>query len=268
MNRPLSRNIFDIPIVAATVTQIPQIVTSLIRNQGKKTFFYVNAHCLNIADRDREYKSILQKATLVYSGGFGPVLASRLLGEPLPQRTPTPDFIEKVLHTAEKKGWSIYLLGTKTESLKRAVDKLKEKFPKLIISGYHHGYFSKNDEKKVLTDINSKQPTILIVGMGTPKQEKFISENMFGINAQTFWAVGALFDVISGELPRAPLWIQKLNLEWFFRLFQEPRRLWKRYLMGNISFLTIVFSTLIKNKLIKINKSTTLRLNSKQLMNS
>lgn len=265
MNKFTSRNIFDIPIAAATLTEIPKIVTSFIENQGKKTFFYVNSHCLNIASRNREYKSILQRASLVYSGGFGPVLASRLLGQPLPQRTPTPDFIEKVLRTAEKRGWSIYLLGTKLESLKRAIAKLKNKFPKLIIN-YHHGYFGHDDEERVISDINSKQPTILIIGMGTPKQEKFIAENMFKINAHAFWAVGALFDVISGELPRAPVWIQKLNLEWLFRLFQEPRRLWKRYLLGNINFLTLIFSSLIKGKL--INKSANLKLYPKQLINS
>lgn len=261
MNKSVSRNIFDIPIVAATLTEIPRIITSLIEGKGKKTFFYVNANSLTIANQNRDYRSILQNASLVYSGGFGPVLASRILGKPLPQRTPTPDFIDKVLYTAENKGWSIYLLGTKTKLLKKTVSKLKEKFPKLIISGYHHGYFGKVNKNKIVAEINLRKPTILIVGMGTPKQEQFITENMLEINAQTFWAVGALFDVISGDLPRAPLWVQKLNLEWLYRLFQEPKRLWKRYLLGNINFLAMIFLRIIRNWL--INKPSILGSNSK-----
>jgi len=247
MDKYESVNIFGVPIIPASLTEIPQLIVSLIENGKKRTFFYVNAHCLNIAYKNPEYKSILQKASLVYSGGIGPVLASRLLGKPLPERAPTPDFIEKVFHTAEKKGWSIYLLGTKTKSLKRAVGKLKDKFPRLTIVGYHHGYFNKNEEKEIINDINSKQPTILIVGMGTPRQEKFISDNMNKINSSVFWAVGALFDVISGELPRAPLWIQNLKMEWLFRLFQEPRRLWKRYIIGNTFFIIRVLTSLVAN---------------------
>ena len=244
----LVRNVLGTPISAIPLAKIDCIVSSLIEKIGKKTFFYVNAHCLNIAAIDSQYKRILQQASLVYSGGLGPVIASRILGQGLPERTPTPDFIDKVFATAQKKGWSIYLLGTHTHSLEKTVAKLRDTFPKLAIVGYHHGFFTKEEEGQVVEDINLKQPRILIVGMGTPRQEKFIAENIYRINAQTFWAVGALFDVISEELPRAPLWIQSIGLEWLFRLFQEPKRLWRRYIIGNTVFVLRVISSLMPSR--------------------
>lgn len=239
------RDVLNTPISAIPLAKIDRVVASLVEQAGKKTFFYVNAHCLNIAAKDSQYKKILQHASLVYSGGLGPVLASRIVGQGLPERTPTPDFIDKVFATAQKKGWSIYLLGTKEKSLVKAVSRIKEKFPRINIVGYHHGYFSKEEEGKVIEDIHAKQPTIVIVGMGTPRQEKFMAENIYRINAQAFWAVGALFDVISGELPRAPVWMQSLGLEWLFRLFQEPQRLWRRYIIGNTIFIVRVLLSLL-----------------------
>lgn len=236
-----ARNILGIPITALSLTEIPEAVSSFIAAPGKKTFFYVNAHALNLASQDSVYREILKKATLVYSGGIGPVLASKFLGEPLIERTPTPDFIDKILFKAQARRWSIYLLGAKEQSLQGAIDILKQRFPKLIIAGVHHGYLSNHEGKKILEDINLLKPKILFVGMGSPKQEKWIAQNLNKADAEVFWAVGALFDVISGKLPRAPFWIRKLYLEWLYRLYQEPKRLWKRYTLGNLEFIYRVF---------------------------
>lgn len=239
------KEIFDIKIGAIPLSGLATVVSSYISQGEKETLFYINAHTLNVANVDGEYKEILKRASLVYAGGLGPVIASWILNQTLPGRSPTPDFINKVFEIAEKKGWSVYLLGTTQKSLIKVVAKIKKNFSKLSICGFHHGFFAPEEEEDIIAEINSKNPTVVIVGMGTPKQEKWIAKNKDKINAKAFWAVGALFDVISGELPRAPKWVQVIGLEWFFRFCQEPRRLWKRYVIGNLLFILAIFLALI-----------------------
>lgn len=247
MNQIEKKIILDIPIASLTFKQIVETIISQVQDKGKKTFFYVNAHCLNLAVHDKEYSQILRRADLVYSGGLGPIIASKSLGLYLKERTPTPDFIEKIFEEAQTKNWTFYFIGTAKASLTKAVDNLKIKFPNLEIKGFHHGFFSNKEGWRLIQDINQKKPTFIIVGMGTPKQEKWISENIDKIDAKIFWGVGAMFDVISGELPRAPKWIQNLGLEWLYRLFQEPKRLWKRYTLGNLQFVFYIFRQRFSN---------------------
>jgi len=233
-----TRIVLGIPIVALRLKDISSVVIKLIETSGKKSFFYVDAHHFNIANKDSSYKKILQTATFVHASGMGPVLASRILNNPLPERTPTPDFIEEIFVKASKKKWSFYLLGGEEDITRRAVEKIKKRFPDLVIAGYHHGFFTK--DSVVVEKINRAKPDIVLVGMGPPKQEKWIEENKDKINARIFWGVGALFDVLSGKRKRAPVWMQRIGLEWVYRIGQEPGRLWKRYIFGNIAFLFIV----------------------------
>lgn len=231
--------VLGVPIVALKLDEISSVIVRLIESSGKKSFFYVNAHCLNIAGKDRVYKKILQGATLVYADGMGPILASKILGRPLPERTSAPDFIDEIFSIAETKKWSLFLLGNEDNVVRKAAENIKKKFPMLIIAGYQSGFFIDNGQ--IIEEVNRVKPDIVLVGMGTPRQEKWIAYNMDKVNAGTFWAVGGLFDFISGKRKRAPLWIQQLGFEWAFRLVQEPRRLWKRYFFGNIRFLFSVF---------------------------
>ncbi len=241
--------VFNIPIAQVTLNSISSLINSYISDKQKRTFFYVNAHCINIASKDTAYRQILQQSDLVYSGGYGPVLASKILNSHLLERTPTPDFIDKIFKEGEIKKWSFYFIGSKKLSLEKTVSIIKTKFPNINLKGYHHGYFSKQEENALIQDINLKKPTILIVGMGTPKQEKWIANNINRMDAKIFWAVGAMFDVLSGSLPRAPKWMQFIGLEWLYRLFQEPRRLWKRYTLGNLYFVYLIIKELIKKLL-------------------
>ena len=234
-----TRVVLGVPIAVVSLKEISSVVVKLIETSGKKSFFYVDAHHFDIANRDPAYKRILQKATFVHAAGVGPVLASRILGLPLPERIPTPDFIGEVFARAIEKKWSFYLLGGEEGIAERAAENLRKKFPKLKIVGSHHGYF--NNDKAIVEKINQASPNIILVGMGAPRQETWIVDNIERVDASTFWAVGALFDVLSGKRKIAPKWVQSLGLEWAFRLMQEPRRLWKRYLFGNSRFLLTVF---------------------------
>lgn len=234
-----TRTVLGVPIAALRLKEISSVVASLIEKNGnKKTLFYVDAHHFNIANKDLAFKKILQEATFVHASGIGPVLASRMLGQSLPERTPTPDFIEEIFSIAEKKKWSFYLLGGEEDVIEKTVKNLQKSFPGMKIVGYHHGFFTNNN--KIAEDINRVKPDIILVGMGPPKQEVWIAENKERINARIFWGVGALFDVLSGKRKRGPKWVRRLGFEWVFRLIQEPRRLWKRYIFGNTEFVFIV----------------------------
>lgn len=228
--------LFGIPIASVTLHELPQIIQKFLIQEKKKTFFYINAHCINLAQKDHRYKTILKKADLVYSGGIGPIWASKLLGRPLRDRTPTPDFIQHVFSLCQKNNWTIYLLGADASTVKNAAYTISQNYP-AVIAGYHHGYFSQKEEAALVKKINAQHPTILLVGMGTPKQETWIDDHKEQLNVSILWAVGALFDVISQKTQRAPKWMQTIGLEWFYRLLQEPHRLWKRYLFGNAMFL-------------------------------
>lgn len=236
----IKRTIFDIPIFSVRKSEIVKVIEDLIKKKNKISLFYVNAYCLLLANEDVGYRSVLKKATFVYSGGWGPVMASRILGQSLYERTPTPDFIFNIFELAQKHNWSFYFLGSSKDVITSFSKQAHRLFPRLQIKGFYDGFFTKLQEEKIIRELNTKRPTILLVGMGSPRQEKWIAENMDKVNARVFWSVGAMFDVLSGRFPRAPRWMQKLGLEWLFRLFQEPRRLWKRYLIGNVIFLFLI----------------------------
>jgi N-acetylglucosaminyldiphosphoundecaprenol N-acetyl-beta-D-mannosaminyltransferase len=134
----------------------------------------------------------------------------------------------------------MFFLGTRQEVVKKAATVLKEKFPQLRILGVHHGYFNKtvtsSENQEVVASINALQPDILVVGFGMPAQEKWILENRDGLNVHIIFPVGAFFDYLSREVVRAPRWMTDHGFEWLGRLWIEPRRLWRRYLMGNSLF--------------------------------
>lgn len=233
-----TRLILGVPIAALRLKEISSVIARFIEGGGKKTFFYVNAHCLNVANKNPRYKKILQTAALVYADGMGPIIASKLLGRPLPERTSAPDFISEVFAIAEIKRWSFYLFGGEENIVRKAAENIKKRFPKLTVAGYHSGFYTKNNE--ITKEISRARPDIILVGMGTPRQEIWIADNIDKVNARVFWAVGGLFDFLSGKRRRAPYWIQRLGFEWTFRLLQEPRRLWRRYVFGNILFLLTI----------------------------
>ena len=215
-------------------------------NSGQRfRVMYVNIHCMNIAWNDLEYKKIINSADLVYCDGSGVVIGSRILGFNLPQRMTGADWIFDLCELSEKRGYSIYLLGGEPGVAENAMDNLITKFPKLKIVAAHHGYFDESYNRHLIDKINSAMPDILLVGMGSPKQEKWINENFGKLNARIVWGVGALMDFVTGKVSRAPKWMLDNNLEWLHRLIMEPGRLWRRYILGNPVF----FCRILKERL-------------------
>lgn len=215
-------------------------------NSGQRfKVMYVNIHCINTAFKDLKYKKVINSADLVYCDGAGVVMGSRILGLNLFQRMTGADWIYNLCEVCSSKGYSIYLLGAEPTIAEKARDKLISQFPKLKIAGTFHGYFEENYNDHLIEKINSAKPDILLVGMGSPKQEKWINENFGKLNANIVWGVGALMDFVTGKVSRAPEWMLDNGLEWLHRLIVEPRRLWRRYVLGN----PIFFFRILKEKL-------------------
>lgn len=207
---------------------------------------YFNAQCAVIAQKDEFYRSILNKADLVYPDGVSIVLASTLLKKRLPTRSTAADFMPLFCRRFADNGLKVYLLGAEEGVAREAGQRLKEQVPEIQIVGTHHGYFKKEETKEILSTINEARPDILLVGLGIPYQEKWIETHSQQLDVSVVWGVGGLFDFLSGRLRRGPQWLVDNGFEWLCRLAIEPRRLWKRYLFGNLQFSWMLFRDRIK----------------------
>lgn len=214
-------------------------VRDFIRDGGRHKVLHVNVHTLNQARRDPACRRALQEADLVYCDGEGVRLGARLLGRRLPQRMTGADWIYDLCALGQAEGFSLYFLGGEPGMAELASWSLGERYPVLQVVGCHHGYFEKKgqENKEVIQRINESAPDILLVGFGTPLQERWIEENFGQLRAPVVWAMGATLDYVAGKVPRAPEWMCRHGLEWLFRLIWEPGRMWRRYLVGNALFL-------------------------------
>ena len=231
--------IFDIGIQTAPPAELLRRILGLVEQGGRHRVSYVNAHVLNQSMASAELRQALQRSDLVYCDGYGVRLAARLIGLPVPHRMTGADWIWGVAALCQERGRSIYLLGSDPGSSTDAAAALQRWYPRLRVLGTHHGYFDPGSahSERVLEHIASLKPDIVLVGMGTPQQELWVDHNIDRVEAPVVWTVGALFDYLSGRTPRAPHWIADNGFEWIFRLAMEPRRMWRRYLLGNPAFL-------------------------------
>ena len=204
---------------------------------------YVNAHVLNQSAENPALLRALRASDLVYCDGYGVRLAARALGVEVPHRITGADWIWSLASLCEERGRSLYLLGSRPGTAAGAAAALRRGYPRLRVCGTHHGYFEmgSHQSERVLEDIAERKPDILLVGMGTPLQELWVDREADRIDAGAIWTVGALFDYLAGRTPRAPHWVADHGFEWMFRLAVEPRRMWRRYLLGNPAFLRRVW---------------------------
>lgn len=234
--------LFDkIPVDSFKKDQLPKILQEFAYAKKRRKIFYLNAQAVEVALSSSSYLKILQKADLVTVDGWAPVLIARFQKKITPCKISIGDYLPDFFKKAGKKGFSFYLLGSRQAVIKKAVKNLQKNYPKLKILGWHHGYFNKVQEKEIIQEINKLLPDFLLVGLGLPKQEKWIEKNFKKLKATVFLSIGGTFDFLSGKIPRAPLWMRNNGLEWVFRLIIEPRRLWRRYLLG---FFKLGFKTL------------------------
>ena len=237
-------HVFGIPIELAQPAEMLRTITGWVGSGSPHRVMYVNAHVVNQSRAIPELRQALESAELVYCDGYGVRLAARVLEVPVPHRMTGADWVWGMAALCEAAGTSLYLLGSDPPVAQQAAQRLTRWYPDLRIAGTHHGYFDLDSphSERVVEDINARNPDIVVVGMGTPKQELWVQRNADRLNADVLWTVGALLDYIAGRMPRAPRWLADNGMEWIFRLAVEPHRMWKRYLLGNPVFLSRVMN--------------------------
>ena len=217
-------NILGVKIDKVTIDEAVERIIGFTDEDCVHTVFTPNSEIIMSAYRDENIKSILNNASLLTADGIGVVKAAQIVRNPLKERAAGYDISLKLMERMEKEGKSLYLFGSKPEIVKTAYEKLKEKHPALNISGYSDGYFDKEKEAEIINDINEKNPDVVFVCLGCPKQEKWIAENKDKLRCKVLIGLGGCLDVYAGYVKRAPDIFIKLNLEWFYRLLKEPKR--------------------------------------------
>ena len=211
---------------------------------------YVNAHTLELTARDAGYRRIVQEAAIVLNDGIGVSLAARVVGGGGVFRRILngTDVTPLILNLAAEQGWRVFLLGAAPCVAVRAAAELVEKIPTLIIGGTHAGFFSSTEVDDVIQSIRDVRTDVLIVGMGNPLQEQWLSRHLALTGAKLGVGVGAFLDFSAGVFSRAPMWMQEMKIEWLYRMSCEPKRLWKRYLVEAPVFLLRVALDVVLKK--------------------
>lgn len=198
---------------------------------------FVNAHNFNIAAKERAYMRVLRDADLVLPDGIGVKIALQMAGGRLRKNLNGTDLLPHIAGMLVRNDWPVFLLGAEPEVLARAKANLEARFAGLAIAGARDGFFREEDEKAVCEEINASGAMVLVIGMGTPRQELWAARNAHRLRVAIVLSMGGLLDFLGEKNRRAPLWMRQAGLEWIFRLLQEPGRMWRRYLVGNPVFL-------------------------------
>jgi N-acetylglucosaminyldiphosphoundecaprenol N-acetyl-beta-D-mannosaminyltransferase len=208
----------------------------------------LNAAKLVKLQNDDLLAAAVRRCELVTADGQAVVWAGRLLGTVVPERVAGIDLMHKILGLAERQGYSVFLLGAREHVLRDASRRLAELYPRLDIRGAHHGYFSAEEEPEVVEAVVRAEPDMLLVALETPAKELFLARHRDKLEIPFVMGVGGAFDILAGVRRRAPRWMQRVGLEWLFRLLQDPRRMARRYLVGNVEFIRLVAREYLRHR--------------------
>jgi N-acetylglucosaminyldiphosphoundecaprenol N-acetyl-beta-D-mannosaminyltransferase len=223
-------------IDALTMRETLQRVSRVIEYGERMQHVVVNVAKLVTMSHDKKLRDIVNGCDLISADGAGVVIGARMLGIQIPERVAGIDLMKNLIDLSSQKGYGVFFLGADEEVIRDVVTHYRTLYPALKICGYRNGYFEPDEEAKIARKIREAKPDILFVAMTSPKKEKFMNMYKDTMKVPFIMGVGGSFDVVAGKVRRAPLWMQNAGLEWFFRLAQEPRRMWKRYLFTNMQF--------------------------------
>ena len=235
-------SILGVPIDAVTRDEAGIITENLIKESNKscKMIFAPNVEFIMYAQKDKEFFDILRQSSLSTPDSIGVIIGAKLQKKSFPERIPGQSYFRKIIELSNEKGYSIYLLGGKPGIPEKAKENLEKIFPNVNIVGVHHGYFNENEEKEVIEEINKLQPNVLFVALGAPRQEKWIYNHRNELKVDVATGQGGTYDYEAGKIKRAPVWVQKIGMEWFWRLCREPKRI-KRQLVLPVYLVKILF---------------------------
>lgn len=240
--------IFNITINPLSRAEFIDIISLNLQAEKLLVQNGVNAASIVELVHNDALKEAYNNSDLINIDGMSLVWTLRILGYKVPERVSCPDLADDVLCMAEKNGYKVFFWGAKEESLQLCITRVLEKYPLLGIAGYRNGYFSDNEEKSIFNQINESDTDILFLGMPSPRKELLVMKYRKQINPCYILGVGGYFDILAGFTKRAPLWLQKTGLEWVYRLLQEPKRMWKRYILGNFQFIAIIIKEIFRRR--------------------
>jgi N-acetylglucosaminyldiphosphoundecaprenol N-acetyl-beta-D-mannosaminyltransferase len=238
--------ILNVKIDKVTMEEAYNRFISLFKEQDISTIFTPNPEIVMKSQRDSELMDIINSGDLVVPDGIGLIYASKIHGLGLQDRVPGIELMDRILNYCNKTKKSIFLLGAEPDVIGKAAKNIGEQYKNIKAIDYHHGYFKDEEELEVLDLINEKKPDVLFVGLGSPKQEKWINKHQKILNANVAMGVGGSFDVWSGKLKRAPKLFIKLNIEWLYRFLRQPKRFKRLFSIPKFMFKVILNKNLME----------------------
>lgn len=220
-----------------TMEETLHTIDGFIRSGRPHQHVVVNVDKLVKAAQDPELRRIINECALINVDGMPVVWASRLLGKPLKERVAGVDLFEALMQRASRTGWRVFLLGAREEVVSEVKRQYEIKYPGLTVCGYRNGYWQPEDEAEVVEQIRAARADLLFVAISSPKKEQFLGQYQARMEIPFAMGVGGTFDVAVGRVKRAPLWMQRAGLEWFYRFLQEPRRMFRRYFIEDMAFV-------------------------------
>jgi N-acetylglucosaminyldiphosphoundecaprenol N-acetyl-beta-D-mannosaminyltransferase len=238
-----------IPVDALTMEDTIKRIDEAIQAERPVNHVVINAGKVVSMQTDRELYNSVVTCDLINADGQSIVWAARFLGKKLPGRVAGVDLMQELVKLASERKYKCFFLGAKEEVVKKVVNIYSSKYGPEIIAGYRNGYFTGAEEPELARQIADSGAQLLFVAISSPKKENFLFKYK-GVLKKVYFTmgVGGSFDVVAGITKRAPRWLQKIGMEWFYRFIQEPKKMWRRYLIGNVKFIWLVIRERLKNK--------------------
>jgi N-acetylglucosaminyldiphosphoundecaprenol N-acetyl-beta-D-mannosaminyltransferase len=229
--------LFGTPVDVVDMDEAVELARHAVEERRPHQHVVINAAKVVSMHDDERLADIIRRCDFVQADGMPIVWFSRLAGRPLPQRVAGADLFERLVATAAADGTSVYFLGARPEVVEQVVEVFTRRHPGLRVAGYHDGFWSDDDE--VVAHVRACRPDYLFLAIPSPRKEFWLAEHLDALGVPFVMGVGGSFDVVAGVVSRAPQWMQQLGLEWSWRLLHEPRRMFRRYLVGNSRFLAL-----------------------------
>jgi len=238
--------LFGIPVEAATMEQVLARVEKAVETRESLDIGVVNAAKVVNMRKDAELSEAVLSSDVIYADGMSVVWASRILGQPLPERIAGIDLMHRIMQQGQVKGYRVFCLGATQEVLDTVCERFAKDYPGASVVGSHHGYFKGQDEEEIVALVRDAMADVLFVAITSPKKERFTAKWSDTMGVPVVHGVGGSFDVVAGIVKRAPPIWQRTGFEWLYRVLQEPGRLWRRYLVTNSKFAWLVVRELLK----------------------
>ncbi len=246
--------LFGLPVDNVSIDEAVGLVLNRLEHSSPSRVCFLNADCVNVAWRNAEYRRLVRTADLSFADGTGLRIAGRWLDRPLRDNVNGTDLFPVLCKALASTSHRVFLMGGHPGVAADVAEWIEENYPGVNVCGVRSGYYAPEDESAVVREIADARPDLLLVGLGEPRQTEWVARNLKGTGATVGIGVGGLFDFYSGRVPRAPMWVRRRGLEWAYRMWQEPKRLWRRYVLGNSVFLTRLAAIRLRRKVRSLSR--------------